>query len=174
MPSSKPASSPDVLTALSEDNQRLRKKNMMLLSELTHMKSLYNDIIFFIQNHVKSTLPYNVVVDQSSTASNGGANNIPKLIELGDADSFQLAPTNIISNVTGSVKTGTATTRSCGPEAITEEAKSNSGSTSTSVKLFGVSLIGTKRLHPETIDDDQHQRDWKLVDTTVCWLSNNI
>lgn len=149
----------------------------MLLSELTHMKSLYNDIIFFIQNHVKSTLPYNVVVDQSSTASNGGAagaNNIPKLIELGDADSFQLAPSNIISisNVTGSVKTGTATTRSCGPEAITEEAKSNSGSTS--VKLFGVSLIGTKRLHPETIDDDQHQRDWKLMDTTVCWLSNNI
>ncbi|KAE8683688.1 las1-like family protein [Hibiscus syriacus] len=46
-------SSTDILTALSQDNQRLRRKNYMLLSELTHTKSLYNDIIYFIQNHVK-------------------------------------------------------------------------------------------------------------------------
>ncbi|KEH28761.1 heat stress transcription factor B-4b, putative [Medicago truncatula] len=37
---------------LSEDNQRLRRKNFMLLSELSHMKNLYNDIIYFIQNHL--------------------------------------------------------------------------------------------------------------------------
>ncbi|XP_031268834.1 heat stress transcription factor B-4b-like [Pistacia vera] len=47
----------DVLTALTEDNQRLRRRNYMLLSELTHMKNLYNDIIFFIQNHVKPAVP---------------------------------------------------------------------------------------------------------------------
>ncbi|KAL2316890.1 hypothetical protein Fmac_030766 [Flemingia macrophylla] len=50
LPSPKPGT--DILTALSEDNQRLRRKNFMLLSELTHMKNLYNDIIYFIQNHV--------------------------------------------------------------------------------------------------------------------------
>lgn len=42
----------DYLSMLSEDNQRLRRKNSMLLSELTHMKKLYNDIIYFIQHHV--------------------------------------------------------------------------------------------------------------------------
>ncbi|XP_074572142.1 heat stress transcription factor B-4d-like [Curcuma longa] len=42
----------EFLSALSEDNQRLRRKNSMLLSELTHMKKLYDDIVLFIQNHV--------------------------------------------------------------------------------------------------------------------------
>ncbi|KAJ0084757.1 hypothetical protein Patl1_29367 [Pistacia atlantica] len=37
--------------------ERLRRRNYMLLSELTHMKNLYNDIIFFIQNHVKPAVP---------------------------------------------------------------------------------------------------------------------
>ncbi|XP_004491224.1 heat stress transcription factor B-4 [Cicer arietinum] len=52
LPSPKSSTGTDILTALSEDNQRLRRKNFMLLSELTHMKNLYNDIIYFIQNHV--------------------------------------------------------------------------------------------------------------------------
>ncbi|KAK1291847.1 Heat stress transcription factor B-4 [Acorus calamus] len=42
----------DFLSALTEDNQRLRRRNSFLLSELTHMKKLYNDIIYFLQNHV--------------------------------------------------------------------------------------------------------------------------
>ncbi|GAB2228330.1 hypothetical protein Droror1_Dr00010165 [Drosera rotundifolia] len=44
-----------VVVALSEDNERLRRSNSMLLSELAHMKKLYNDIICFVQNHVVST-----------------------------------------------------------------------------------------------------------------------
>ncbi|KAJ4979025.1 hypothetical protein NE237_009805 [Protea cynaroides] len=48
-----PKGEADVLSVLAEDNQRLRKKNFMLISELTHMKKLYNDIIYFLQNHVK-------------------------------------------------------------------------------------------------------------------------
>ncbi|KAI9114671.1 hypothetical protein K1719_014369 [Acacia pycnantha] len=59
----------EVLRALSEDNQRLRRKNLMLLSELTHMKTLYNDIIYFIQNHVKPVC-------------NNNNDHIPKLVEL--------------------------------------------------------------------------------------------
>ncbi|XP_049379238.1 heat stress transcription factor B-4-like [Solanum stenotomum] len=43
----------DILLALTQDNERLRKRNIVLLSELTHMKNLYNDIIYFIQNHIK-------------------------------------------------------------------------------------------------------------------------
>lgn len=65
----------EVLRALSEDNQRLRRKNMMLLSELTHMKTLYNDITYFIQNHVKP-------VDQTNDSNNNDHLDIPKLVEL--------------------------------------------------------------------------------------------
>lgn len=39
--------STDILTELSEDNQRLRRKNLMLFSELSQMKNLYNEIIYF-------------------------------------------------------------------------------------------------------------------------------
>ncbi|KAL8513869.1 hypothetical protein ACS0TY_013111 [Phlomoides rotata] len=45
------------LTALSEDNERLRRNNSMLVSELAHMRKLYNDIIYFVQNHVKPVSP---------------------------------------------------------------------------------------------------------------------
>ncbi|KFK44645.1 hypothetical protein AALP_AA1G285500 [Arabis alpina] len=41
------------LIALTEDNERLRRSNTVLMSELAHMKKLYNDIIYFVQNHVK-------------------------------------------------------------------------------------------------------------------------
>ncbi|KAG8377596.1 hypothetical protein BUALT_Bualt08G0049500 [Buddleja alternifolia] len=47
------------LTALSEDNERLRRNNNMLMSELAHMRKLYNDIIYFVQNHVKPVAPSN-------------------------------------------------------------------------------------------------------------------
>ncbi|KAK1389402.1 heat stress transcription factor B-4 [Heracleum sosnowskyi] len=47
------------VTALSEDNERLRRSNNMLTSELAHMRKLYNDIIYFVQNHVKPVVPSN-------------------------------------------------------------------------------------------------------------------
>ncbi|KAI3802393.1 hypothetical protein L1987_30525 [Smallanthus sonchifolius] len=47
------------VTALSEDNERLRRSNNMLMSELAHMRKLYNDIIYFVQNHVKPVTPSN-------------------------------------------------------------------------------------------------------------------
>ncbi|XVE78988.1 hypothetical protein DITRI_Ditri14bG0022100 [Diplodiscus trichospermus] len=75
LPSPKPTI--DILTALTQDNQRLRRKNYMLVSELTHMKNLYNDIIYFIQNHVKPVPAYQQK-----------PNNLePKITELGP--SFQ-------------------------------------------------------------------------------------
>lgn len=76
-----PKSNTDILTALSEDNQRLRRKNFMLLSELSHMKNLYNDIIYFIQNHVSPASPF------EQRSNNSAA--ILKLVEL-DSSSPQL------------------------------------------------------------------------------------
>ncbi|KAF3791953.1 Heat stress transcription factor B-4 [Nymphaea thermarum] len=59
-PSLFPKDSTDLLSSLTEDNQRLRKTNSLLLAELTHMRKLYNDIIYFIQNHVKPATPPNL------------------------------------------------------------------------------------------------------------------
>ncbi|KAI3726668.1 hypothetical protein L1987_66469 [Smallanthus sonchifolius] len=47
------------VTALSKDNERLRRSNNMLMSELAHMRKLYNDVIYFVQNHVKPVTPSN-------------------------------------------------------------------------------------------------------------------
>ncbi|KAB8091907.1 hypothetical protein EE612_017605 [Oryza sativa] len=47
----------DLLAALSEDNRQLRRRNSLLLSELAHMRKLYNDIIYFLQNHVEPVAP---------------------------------------------------------------------------------------------------------------------
>ncbi|OEL36352.1 Heat stress transcription factor B-4b [Dichanthelium oligosanthes] len=47
----------DFLATLSEDNRELRRRNSLLLSELAHMRRLYNDIIYFLQNHVEPVPP---------------------------------------------------------------------------------------------------------------------
>ncbi|KAJ1432088.1 hypothetical protein SESBI_06722 [Sesbania bispinosa] len=119
-PSPPPKSGTDILTALSEDNQRLRRKNLMLISELTHMKNLYNDIIYFIQNHVNPA-PF----EQRSSSA------ILKLVELDSSP-----------NVTGAIKPP-AKSFVMDKSLIASSEDSNS-----SVKLFGVPLCGKKRLHP--------------------------
>uniref|UniRef100_A0A0D3H7N0 HSF-type DNA-binding domain-containing protein n=1 Tax=Oryza barthii TaxID=65489 RepID=A0A0D3H7N0_9ORYZ len=40
---------------LMEENERLRRSNTALLQELAHMRKLYNDIIYFVQNHAGSS-----------------------------------------------------------------------------------------------------------------------
>ncbi|GLT81776.1 hypothetical protein SLE2022_002100 [Rubroshorea leprosula] len=86
LPSPKSAAEADILTALTEDNQRLRRKNYMLLSELTHMKNLYNDIIYFIQNHVKPV----------ALMPRDNNNNIaPKIIELGPSFQDQIGKSSV-------------------------------------------------------------------------------
>jgi heat shock transcription factor, other eukaryote len=42
---------------LMEENERLRRSNTALLQELAHMRKLYNDIIYFVQNHVRPVAP---------------------------------------------------------------------------------------------------------------------
>jgi heat shock transcription factor len=43
--------------ALMDENERLRRSNSALLQELGHMRKLYNDIIYFVQNHVRPVAP---------------------------------------------------------------------------------------------------------------------
>uniref|UniRef100_A0A453KZB5 HSF-type DNA-binding domain-containing protein n=1 Tax=Aegilops tauschii subsp. strangulata TaxID=200361 RepID=A0A453KZB5_AEGTS len=42
---------------LMDENERLRRSNTALLQELSHMRKLYNDIIYFVQNHVRPVAP---------------------------------------------------------------------------------------------------------------------
>ncbi|KAG1365501.1 heat stress transcription factor B-4b [Cocos nucifera] len=116
-----PSGDAEFLSALSEDNQRLKRKNSLLLSELTHMKKLYNDIIYFIQNHVTPVPPEQRLVKPRPS----------RLIELAPDDQLQTP-----SELQKALKNRFSAT-------ITGE----SGST---VKLFGVSIHGKKRLHAET------------------------
>uniref|UniRef100_A0ACD5UJU6 Uncharacterized protein n=1 Tax=Avena sativa TaxID=4498 RepID=A0ACD5UJU6_AVESA len=75
----------DFMAALSEDNRQLRQRNSLLLSELAHMKKLYNDIIYFLQNHVAPvTSPSSAAVSQRHMLlpSAGAASNSCRLLEL--------------------------------------------------------------------------------------------
>ncbi|XP_028789562.1 heat stress transcription factor B-4b-like [Neltuma alba] len=139
--SSGTSSTHEVLRALSEDNQRLRRKNLMLLSELTHMKSLYNDIIYFIQNHVKPVdiskdyydHPLQKIRGRSMCRSSENNNNndsvhIPKLVELDSSVSLDQTQT---------------------------DADKLDDSSAGSVKLFGVPLSSRKRLHSENMEEEE-------------------
>ncbi|XP_057726559.1 heat stress transcription factor B-4b-like isoform X2 [Arachis stenosperma] len=110
-----------ILAALSEDNQRLRRKNLMLLSELTHMKNLYNDIIYFIQNHLKP----------ASSPFHHNQTTIPKLVEL---DYSSPKGSRMMMSISDD-----------------DDDYNNNNCSSSSVKLFGVPLGGKKRLHPDNI-----------------------
>jgi heat shock transcription factor len=72
----------DFLATLSEDNRELRRRNSLLLSELAHMRRLYNDIIYFLQKHVEP-VPLPVATTTASC----------RLVELGSTDSDTSAPT---------------------------------------------------------------------------------
>ncbi|KAF2291817.1 hypothetical protein GH714_035723 [Hevea brasiliensis] len=123
-----PKPTTDLLRALSEDNQRLRRKNYMLLSELSHTKSLYNDIIYFIQSHAKPVpvVPYE---------QRGYSSTTPKIVQLGSCQDQQISSKNL----------------GLGKSSLTLTEESNYRP----VKLFGVPLSGKKRLHPEVMIDQQ-------------------
>ncbi|KAG4962469.1 hypothetical protein JHK82_039158 [Glycine max] len=147
----------NTVTALSEDNERLRRSNNMLMSELAHMKKLYNDIIYFVQNHVKPVAPSN-------------NNNFPSFLLCSDNSNInnntspqtqtqaQASPMSNVSTVqrqlkqfVGCYSNNTKQARAVNSPTnssitiVEEEASSNSCKT----KLFGVSLQSKKRVHPE-------------------------
>ncbi|KAL5558832.1 hypothetical protein UlMin_035043 [Ulmus minor] len=138
------------VTALSEDNERLRRSNTMLMSELAHMRKLYNDIIYFVQNHVKPVAPSN-----SYPSSLLLCNANPSVTTANNATPLQKplsqflgyypnnAKQNVQNNVNGMNSPSTTTSRSS--VTILDEPANNGCKT----KLFGVPLLSKKRLHPE-------------------------
>ncbi|EEE59105.1 hypothetical protein OsJ_10963 [Oryza sativa Japonica Group] len=123
----------DFLAALSEDNRQLRRRNSLLLSELAHMKKLYNDIIYFLQNHVAPVTT--TTTTPSSTAMAAAQHHLPaaascRLMEL---DSPDHSP----------------------PPPPPKTPATDGGDT---VKLFGVSLHGRKKRAHRDDDDGVHDQ----------------
>ncbi|XP_077213506.1 heat stress transcription factor B-4-like [Tasmannia lanceolata] len=151
--SSSPLSSPTTgssISALSEDNERLRQRNSLLLSELVHMRKLYNDIIYFVQNHVKPVVPstsYSGMaigsdlmgmhhgLSNSTTISSPTLRVQKPLHQL--LGFYQSQPNQ--AQVKGSLNYSTSTSTSS--LTLVEELNNT--------KLFGVPLYSKKRLHPE-------------------------
>ncbi|RLN35068.1 heat stress transcription factor B-4b-like [Panicum miliaceum] len=120
----------DFLAALSEDNRQLRRRNSLLLSELAHMKKLYNDIIYFLQNHVAPVTSPSSAAHASQQLPSAGAASSCRLMELDPS--------------------------SPSPPPRPEAADADDDGT---VKLFGVALQGKKkkRAHREDGDEDHEQ-----------------
>ncbi|XP_059637331.1 heat stress transcription factor B-4 [Cornus florida] len=134
------------VTALSEDNERLRRSNNMLMSELAHMRKLYNDIIYFVQNHVKPVAPSNsypssLVICNNNNSTPSSATTHHQMVQkpLNQFIGFhhhQQAPKLVQSQQMGSFNSSSS------PLKIIEEPNNRT-------KLFGVPLQSKKRLHPE-------------------------
>jgi heat shock transcription factor, other eukaryote len=107
---------PPTAAALMDENEQLRRSNAALLSELAHMRKLYNDIIYFVQNHVQPVTP-------SSAAS-------PLLLGLHQR-----------SKKTG-LNSGSTTSSSSLTIAEEPSPVENKEANSVRPKLFGVSLGG--------------------------------
>lgn len=139
------------VTALSEDNERLRRSNSLLMSELAHMRKLYNDIIYFVQNHVKPVAPSNSY--PSSLLLCNAAPSPAAATPLTTTSSMVQKPLNQIlgyyptsSNPKQAPSNHVMSCSSRSSMTILEEPNNNSCKT----KLFGVPLqYSKKRLHPE-------------------------
>ncbi|GFP86514.1 heat stress transcription factor b-4 [Phtheirospermum japonicum] len=119
--------------ALSEDNQRLRRNNNMLVSELAHMRKLYNDIIYFVQNHVNPVSPSSSMFHYNSSSSHPLSSQFtqkPLNHNQIMASKIEMTPQN--KNVK-----------------IIDEPRNFEEQLCCRTKLFGVPLFSKKRLHSE-------------------------
>lgn len=132
-------------TALSEDNERLRRNNTMLMSELAHMRKLYNDIIYFVQNHVKPVTPsnsYHSSVFLSPPSAGGSAMMQKPLSQLiGYNPQNPKKGNGFLSSL--NIETSSSSSPSKSSVTVIDQ---NDGCRT---KLFGVPLSSKKRLHPE-------------------------
>ena len=140
------------VTALSEDNERLRRSNSMLISELAHMRKLYNDIIYFVQNHVKPVAPSNsypsslLLCNPPATTTTSPITCNASMVQKPLNQLFGYYQTNPKQTLQTHVMNSPSTTTSKSSSmTILDEPNTNSCKT----KLFGVPLHSKKRLHPE-------------------------
>ncbi|XP_050227594.1 heat stress transcription factor B-4 [Mercurialis annua] len=129
------------VTALSEDNERLRRSNNMLMSELAHMRKLYNDIIYFVQNHVKPVAPSNsypssllLCAPTNATATPFTSNGSLLQKPLNQLHGYNYNPQVHVLNSPTNTSQSSLT--------VLDESFKNT-------KLFGVPLHSKKRVHSE-------------------------
>lgn len=139
---------PPAASLLMDDNDRLRRSNAMLMSELAHMRKLYNDIIYFVQNHVRPVAPSNSFPSSLliNTSARGGVGR-----SVNNNNIQMLSPPKNSGNGVGCLNSG-STTSSSSLTIVEEPALSkklnNDNSNSedeeeeecTPTKLFGVHL----------------------------------
>ncbi|TYH83197.1 hypothetical protein ES332_D02G115800v1 [Gossypium tomentosum] len=130
------------IAALSEDNEKLRRRNNLLTSELAQMRKLYNDIIYFVQNHVKHVTPSNPYPPNMLLCGSQSAAN-SSLLQKHLNQLLGYYPNSTKPAQVQFLNTPTAASKSS--LMILEETSRNSCKT----KLFGVPLHSKKRLHPE-------------------------
>lgn len=112
-------------SALMEENERLRRHNAALMSELANMRKLYNDIIYFVQNHVQPVAPSSLM-------------NQRRMMMMG------LGNLNANNNSSGSTTSSSSLTIVEEPLAVGNNNSSNGESSSRQLpKLFGVSLVSS-------------------------------
>ncbi|WCJ35437.1 heat shock transcription factor B4 [Euphorbia peplus] len=135
------------VTALSEDNERLRRSNNILMSELAHMRKLYNDIIYFVQNHVKPVAPSNTYPNNFLCVPNSTPNvpfNGSNLVQKPFNHHQQFLNNNSAKQMMPQVQVLNSPTNTS-QSSLTFVDESNVCKT----KLFGVPLHSKKRLHPD-------------------------
>ncbi|XP_020081333.1 heat stress transcription factor B-4c-like [Ananas comosus] len=134
--------------ALVEENERLRRSNAALVAELAHMRKLYNDIIYFVQNHVQPVAPSSAasplvaarglrgLVDQRRSAAtkpelNSASTTSSSSLTIADEPSPPPAP----------------------PPPPPQNQNDNGESSSARPKLFGVPLNGCSPKRPLNRDE---------------------
>ncbi|XP_059279344.1 heat stress transcription factor B-4 [Lycium ferocissimum] len=145
----------NTVTALSEDNERLRRSNNMLMSELAHMRKLYNDIIYFVQNHVKPVAPSSSY-NPCSLLPASATPIVQKNMNNHHQFSYQQItnPKNIMMGSTFNNNNNVSPSKTSQSSSVTilDEAATGGGDNMgmrSSTKLFGVPLMSKKRVHPE-------------------------
>lgn len=127
--------------ALLEENERLRRSNAALMSELAHMRRLYNDIIYFVQNHVRPVGP-------SSASAYNASNN---------GSFYELCHAGAALNSGGSATSSSSLTIAEDPSTRLDGKDSESSGSPT--KLFGVSICAKKRdYHGEPVSSSTKLR----------------
>lgn len=142
----------------------------MLMSELAHMRKLYNDIIYFVQNHVKPVAPSNVSYPAPSplllcNANNGTGttNNASSVVlqkPLNQLLGYYPSGTTHVNNPKvqlnnlhanhGGLNSSTLNSPSTtAKSSVTILEERNTTTNGCKTKLFGVPLLSKKRLHPE-------------------------
>ncbi|KAG9451022.1 hypothetical protein H6P81_010987 [Aristolochia fimbriata] len=158
------------VSALAEDNERLRRSNSVLLSELAHMRKLYNDIIYFVQNHVRPVSPSPSFPSSLLLSNNNNATTEVLQKPFHHHHHHHHPFGGVCQPKQGAVK-GSLNSSSTSSSSVTVlDEPQNDGKSSTTcskTKLFGVPLHSKKRLHPEPTSPPPTSNDPQMKASSI-------